>query len=61
VFHWSAAEPVNLSSSYNNARDRQPEIDWPADLPWYDLLVRVARAAPSASFERAEAILGTSH
>jgi hypothetical protein len=46
VFHWSAAEPVNLSGSYNNARDRQPEIDWPADLPWYDLLVRVARAAP---------------
>lgn len=46
VFHWSAAEPSNLSNSYRNARDRQPGIDWPKDLPWYDLLVRVARAAP---------------
>jgi hypothetical protein len=46
VFHWSAAEPSNLSNSYRNARDRQPGMDWPEDLPWYDLLVRVARAAP---------------
>jgi len=46
VFHWSAAEPVNLSDSYVNARDRHPGIRWPHDLPWYDLLARVVRAAP---------------
>jgi hypothetical protein len=46
LFHWSAAEPGNLSDNYKNARDRQPGIDWPEDLPWYDLLVNVVRAAP---------------
>jgi hypothetical protein len=46
VFHWSAAEPVNLSSAYHNARDRHPDVAWPAEPPWYDLLTRVARAAP---------------
>ena len=46
VNHWSPAEPVNLESAYNAARTRHPAAEWPADLPWFDLLERVIRAEP---------------
>jgi hypothetical protein len=48
LYHWSAAEPVNLETAYNAARTRHPDVDWPAALPWFDLLERVIRAEPVA-------------
>ena len=46
INHWSPAEPVNLETAYNSARTRHPDADWPADLPWFDILERVVRAEP---------------
>jgi hypothetical protein len=48
IFHWSAAEPVNLETAYNAARTRHPEAGWRNDLSWFDLLERVFRAEPVA-------------
>jgi hypothetical protein len=45
IYHWSPAETSNLDSAYNAARTRHPDADWP-DLPWYDLLRKVVKAAP---------------
>ena len=46
IYHWSAAEPVNLETAYNAAQTRHPDAGWPADLPWFDLLERLVRAEP---------------
>jgi hypothetical protein len=46
ICHWSAAEPVNLETAYNAARTRHPDADWPAEIPWFDVLQRVIRAEP---------------
>ncbi len=46
IFGWSKAEPSFFQSSYNSARERQPERGWPAELPWYDLLQNVIRMEP---------------
>jgi hypothetical protein len=48
IYHWSAAEPVNLETAYNAARTRHPDADWPVELPWFDVLQRVIRAEPVA-------------
>jgi hypothetical protein len=52
VFHWSPAEPSWLGDEeaagrdlIGGARTRHPEASWP-QVPWFDLLLRVARAAP---------------
>jgi hypothetical protein len=36
---------ASLDSSYNAARSRHPEADWP-DIPWFDALAKVIRAQP---------------
>jgi hypothetical protein len=46
ICHWSPAEPVNLETAYNAARTRHPDADWPAEIPWFDVLQRVVRAEP---------------
>jgi hypothetical protein len=46
ICHWSAAEPVNLESAYNAARTRHRDGDWPAEMPWFDVLQCVIRAEP---------------
>lgn len=43
--HWSPAEQSFLATAYNAARARHPERNWP-DLPWFDLLVELARLEP---------------
>jgi hypothetical protein len=48
LYHWSAAEPVNLETAYNAARMRHLDADWPMELPWFDVLERVIRAGPVA-------------
>jgi hypothetical protein len=48
ICHWSAAEPVNLETAYNAARERHQHADWPTPLPWFDVLDRVIRAEPVA-------------
>jgi hypothetical protein len=48
ICHWSAAEPVSLESAYNAARTRHPDADWPAEMPWFDVLQNVIRAEPVA-------------
>jgi hypothetical protein len=48
IYHWSAAEPVNLESAYTAARNRQPDASWPSNLPWFDVLDQVIRAEPVA-------------
>jgi hypothetical protein len=48
ICHWSAAEPVNLESAYNSARTRHPGGDWPAEMPWFDVLQHLIRAEPVA-------------
>jgi hypothetical protein len=48
ICHWSAAEPINLETAYNAARQRHPDATWPTDLPWFDVLERVIRAEPVA-------------
>lgn len=47
VFHWSHAEPVNLSSLLESARQRNPDrqANWP-EPAWYDFLTRVMRVEP---------------
>jgi hypothetical protein len=45
IFHWSPAEWVNLSSAYNSARQRHPEMNWPP-LCWFDFLNKVVRVEP---------------
>ena len=47
VFHWSQAEPVNLSSLLQSARTRHPEREasW-VEPEWYDFLTRVMRVQP---------------
>lgn len=45
LVHWSSAETSTLETGYNSARRRQPREDWP-ELPWFDFLAIVARAAP---------------
>ncbi|MFN8507145.1 MAG: hypothetical protein U0547_06215 [Dehalococcoidia bacterium] len=47
VFHWSQAEPVNLSSLLQSARTRHPdrEASW-IEPEWYDFLTRVMRVEP---------------
>jgi hypothetical protein len=44
--HWSAAEPVNLETADNAARNRHPDAAWPTDLPWFDVLERIVRSEP---------------
>jgi hypothetical protein len=51
IYHWSPAEPVNLESAYNAARTRHPDADWPAEIPWFDVLQRIIRAEPVAVTE----------
>gem|GEM_PF-269820 len=48
IYHWSPAETSTLDDAYNAARTRHLEATWPdADaMPWFDLLVNVARAEP---------------
>lgn len=46
IVHWSAAEPANLENAYNSARARHDDADWPADLPWFDVLQAVIRPEP---------------
>lgn len=48
LYHWSAAEPVNLETAYNAARTRHPDFDLPAGLPWFDILEQLIRAEPVA-------------
>jgi predicted RecB family nuclease len=45
IYHWSPAETSSLTNAYNAARVRHPENDWP-ELPWFDLLTEVVKAAP---------------
>jgi hypothetical protein len=45
VIHWSHAEVSTLETSYNSARNRQPERGWPS-LRWFDFLSEVVRAEP---------------
>lgn len=48
LYHWSPAETSTLDTAYNAARSRHPDEDWPDpdELPWFDLLTRLARAEP---------------
>ncbi len=45
IYHWSPAETSTLTSAYNSARKRHPDNGWP-ELPWFDLLNEVVKAAP---------------
>lgn len=45
VCHWSAAERVQLETALNSARERHPDSRWP-DVPWFDVLHDLVRAAP---------------
>jgi hypothetical protein len=45
IYHWSPAERSTLTTSYNAARKRHPENEWPL-LPWFDLLDRVIKPVP---------------
>lgn len=45
VFHWSPAEPSNLTDAYNAAFVRQGSPTWPT-LPWVDLLKEVIKKQP---------------
>lgn len=44
--HWSTAEPASLTTAYNAARTRHPDMQWPERLPWFDVLDRVVRGEP---------------
>lgn len=48
LYHWSPAETSTLDTAYNAARSRHPDEGWPDpdELPWFDLLARLARAEP---------------
>ena len=45
IYHWSPAETSTLTTAYNAARVRHPGNAWP-ELPWFDLLANVVKAAP---------------
>jgi hypothetical protein len=45
IYHWSPAETSTLTSAYNAARVRHRDNAWP-ELPWFDLLANVVKAAP---------------
>ena len=45
IYHWSPAEQSMLVTAYNSARERHPERNWP-ELPWFDLLMELAREEP---------------
>lgn len=48
LYHWSPAETSTLETAYNAARTRHLDKGWPHPdaLPWFDLLVKLARAEP---------------
>lgn len=46
IYHWSHAERTLLDSSLASARRRHPTNQWPASLPWFDVLNDLVRAAP---------------
>jgi predicted RecB family nuclease len=45
VIHWSPAEVSNFETSYNSAKERHPDNDWPTP-NWFDFLNRVVKAEP---------------
>ncbi|HLF72562.1 MAG TPA: hypothetical protein VI759_10465, partial [Dehalococcoidia bacterium] len=45
LYNWSPAEPSNLETSYNSARDRHPDKHWPP-ARWFDFLSNVVRKEP---------------
>lgn len=45
VFHWSPAEKSSLTSSFQSARNRHPEENWP-EPNWFDFLNTVVKKEP---------------